>query len=139
MVTRLNPYITFGGNAHEAMEFYQSVFGGELDVSTWSEMPDMPGYTPEMADKLMHSMLEVSDSITLMGADMPDSAGPKDSPISVSLSGEDEAELRGWWDKLSDGAEITAPFGKAPWGDTFGMCVDRFGVHWMVNVAGNQG
>jgi len=139
MVTRLNPYITFGGNAREAMEFYQSVFGGELDVSTWSEMPDMPGYTPEMADKLMHAMLEVSDSITLMGADMPDSAGPKDSPISVSLSGEDEAELRAWWDKLSDGAEITAPFEKAPWGDTFGMCVDRFGVHWMVNVAGDQG
>ncbi len=136
MVTWLNPYITFGGNAREAMEFYQSVFGGELDVSTWSEMPDMPGYTPKMADQLMHSMLVVSDSITLMGADMPDSAGPKDSPISVSLSGEDEAELRGWWDKLSDGAEVTAPFEKAPWGDTFGMCVDKFGVHWMVNVAG---
>ena len=138
MVTRLNPYITFDGNAREAMEFYQSVFGGELDSSTWSDMPDMPGYTPEMADKVMHSMLTVSDSITLMGADMPDSPGPQGSPISVSLSGEDESELRGWWDKLSDGAEITAPFGKAPWGDTFGMCVDRFGVHWMVNVAGDS-
>ena len=55
------------------MEFYQSVFGGELDVSTWREMPDMPGYTPDMADKLMHSMLEVNDSVfTLMGADMLD-------------------------------------------------------------------
>jgi len=135
MVTRLNPYITFAGNAREAMEFYQSVFGGELDVSTWSEMPDMPGYTPEMADKLMHSMLEVSDSVTIMGADMPDAPGPKGSPISVSLSGDDESELRAWWDKLSVGAEITAPFEKAPWGDTFGMCVDQFGVHWMVNVA----
>jgi PhnB protein len=136
MVTRLNPYITFAGNAREAMEFYQSVFGGELDVSTWGEMPDMPGNSPAMHDKLMHSMLTVSDSVTIMGADMPDSPGPKDSPISVSLSGEDEAELRGWWDKLSVDAEITAPFGKAPWGDIFGMCVDKFGVHWMVNVAG---
>jgi PhnB protein len=117
------------------MEFYQSVFGGELDVSTWGEMPDMPGNSPAMHDKLMHAMLTVSDSITIMGADMPDSPGPKDSPISVSLSGEDEAELRGWWDKLSVGAEITAPFGQAPWGDIFGMCVDKFGVHWMVNVA----
>jgi PhnB protein len=139
MTTRLNPYITFGGNAREAMEFYQSVFGGELDVSTWSEMPDMPGYSAEMSDKLMHSMLTVNDSITLMGADMPDSAGPKDSPISVSLSGEDENELRGWWDKLSDGAEITAQFEKAPWGDTYGECIDTFGVRWMVNVAGTQG
>jgi PhnB protein len=98
-------------------------------------MPDMPGNSPAMHDKLMHAMLTVSDSVTIMGADMPDSPGPKDSPISVSLSGEDKAELRGWWDKLSVDAEITAPFGKAPWGDIFGMCVDKFGVHWMVNVA----
>jgi len=138
MVTRLNPYITFGGNAREAMEFYQSVFGGELDVSTWGEMPDMPGNSPEMHDKLMHSMLTVDDAVAIMGADMPDSAGPKDAPISVSLSGEDEARLRGWWDKLSAGAEIRAPFEKAPWGDTYGECIDRFGVRWMVNAAGES-
>lgn len=138
MVTRLNPYITFAGNAREAMDFYHSVFGGELDVSTWSDMPDIPGYTPEMADKVMHAMLAINDSLAVMGADMPDSPGPAGSPISVSLSGDDEGQLREWWDKLSDGAEITAPFEKAPWGDIFGMCVDRFGVHWMVNVAGPQ-
>lgn len=138
MVTRLNPYITFDGNAREAMEFYQSVLGGELDVSTWSEMPDMPGYTPEMADKLMHSMLTVSDGITLMGADMPDSPGPKDSSICVSLSGEDEGELRGWYEKLAGGGHVVEPFAKAPWGDTFGMCVDKFGVFWMVNAAGGE-
>ena len=139
MVTRLNPYITFGGNAREAMEFYQSVFGGELDVSTWAEQPDMPGNSPDMHDRIMHAMLTVSDSVAIMGADMPDHPGPKGAPISVSLSGEDEDQLRGWWDKLSAGAEITAPFEKAPWGDTFGMCVDRFGVNWMVNVAGEPG
>jgi PhnB protein len=135
MVTRLNPYITFGGNAREAMEFYQSVFGGELDISPWGDMPDMPGNSPEMHDKVMHGMLTVSDGATIMGADMPDSSGPKGSPISVSLSGEDEAQLRGWWEKLSDGAEITAPFEEAPWGDTFGQLNDKFGVNWMVNVA----
>jgi PhnB protein len=139
MVTRLNPYITFSGNAREAMEFYQTVFGGELDISPWGDMPDMPGNSPEMHDKLMHSMLTVSDEVTLMGADMPDSAGPKDSPIAVSLSGEDEDQLRGWWDRLSDGAEITAPFEKAPWGDTFGQLNDKFGVTWMINVAADQG
>ncbi len=138
MVTRLNPYITFAGNAREAMEFYRSVFGGDLDISTWSEMPDAPGTTPEMADKVMHAMLAIDDSLTVMGADMPDSPGPTGSPISVSLSGEDEPRLREWWDKLSDGGEIVAPFEKAPWGDTFGMCNDQFGVHWMVNVAGPQ-
>ena len=139
MVTRLNPYITFGGNAREAMEFYRTVFGGELDVNTWAEQPGMPGSSPDMNDKVMHAMLTVSDSVTIMGADMPDHPGPKGAPISVSLSGEDEDQLRGWWDKLSDGAEITAPFEKAPWGDIFGMCVDKFGVNWMVNVSGDQG
>jgi PhnB protein len=134
MVTRLNPYITFGGNAREAMEFYRSVFGGQLDVSTWAEQPDMPGNSPEMHDKVMHAMLTVNDSVAVMGADMPDHPGPKGAPISVSVSGEDEGQLRGWWDKLSDGAEITAQFEKAPWGDTFGMCVDKYGVNWMVNV-----
>jgi PhnB protein len=133
MVTRLNPYITFGGNAREAMEFYQSVLGGELDVSTWSDMPDMPGNSPEMHDKLMHSMLTVSDGVTIMGADMPDSPGPKGSPISVSLNGEDNDELRGWYDGLSEGGEIMEPFEKAPWGDYFGMFNDKFGVHWMFN------
>ncbi|MGI9084373.1 MAG: VOC family protein [Aeromicrobium sp.] len=138
MSTRLNPYIAFDGNAREAMEFYQAVFGGELDVSTWGEMPDMPGNSPEMHDKLMHSMLTVDDSIAIMAADMPESNGPKGSPISVSLSGEDEARLRGWWEGISEGAEINAPFEKAPWGDTYGECIDRFGVRWMVNVAGGQ-
>jgi PhnB protein len=102
-------------------------------------MPDMPGNRPEMHDKVMHGMLTVSDGVTIMGADMPDSSGPQGSPISVSLSGEDEAQLRGWWEKLSDGAKITAPFEKAPWGDTFGQLNDKFGVNWMINVAADQG
>ena len=84
----------------------------------------------------MHSQLTVNDSVTLMAADMPESSGPKGSPITISLSGEDEDQLRGWWEKLSDGGEIFAPFEKAPWGDTFGQCTDKFGVGWMVNVAG---
>lgn len=138
MTTRLNPYITFGGNAREAMEFYQSVFGGELDVSTWGEMPDMPGNSPEMHDKLMHSMLDVGDGITLMGADMPGAPGPKGSPISVAVSGEDETQLRDWYDKLAEGGEVIEPFMQAPWGDLFGMLNDKFGVNWMVSGASPQ-
>jgi PhnB protein len=137
MVTRLNPYITFGGNAREAMEFYQSVLGGELEVSTWGDMPDMPGNDPSMHDKVMHSQLTVDDSVTLMAADMPGATGPQGSPITLSLSGEDEDRLRDWYDRLSEGGEIVEPFTKAPWGDTFGMFNDRFGVHWQVNAAGH--
>jgi PhnB protein len=133
MVTRLNPYITFAGNAREAMEFYHSVFGGELDVSTYGEMPDMPGNSPEIHDQLMHAMLTVSESITLMGADMPDSPGPKGSPISIALSGDDEQQLRAWFDGLADGGEVLEPMEIAPWGSLFGMLHDRFGVHWMLS------
>ena len=57
---------------------------------------------------------------------------------SISLSGEDEAELRGYWDKLSAGGNVTMPLERAPWGDTFGMCVDKFGISWLVNIAGAQ-
>lgn len=138
MTTRLNPYIAFNGNAREAMEFYQTVFGGELDISPWGDMPDMPGNSPEMHDKVMHSQLEVSESITLMAADMPEATGPQGSPITVSLAGDDEAQLREWWEKLSASGEVSMPFEKAPWGDTFGQCVDKFGVDWMVNAAGAQ-
>ncbi|HXF02605.1 MAG TPA: VOC family protein, partial [Arthrobacter sp.] len=58
------------------------------------------------------------------------------SSHSLSLSGDNEAELRGYWDKLIDGANVTEPLQQAPWGDTFGMCTDKFGVQWMVNIAG---
>ena len=138
MVARLNPYITFGGNAREAMEFYQSVFGGSLDVMTYGDMPDMPGNSPEMHEKVMHSMLTVSDSVTVMGSDAPGAPGPKDSPIVISLSGEDESQLRGWWDGLSAGGVVMMPFERAPWGDLFGQFTDRFGVTWMVNGGAPQ-
>ena len=54
---------------------------------------------------------------------------------SLSLSGDDEAELRGYWDGLTEAGTVAVPLEKAPWGDNFGMCTDRFGVPWMVNIA----
>ena len=137
MPTRLNPYLGFRDNAREAMEFYRSVFGGELAVSTFGEygMSD----DPAQQDLVMHSQLETPNGFMLMGADTP--SGMDLTPgtnFSISLSGEDDAELRGYWDRLSDGGSVTPPLEKAPWGDTFGMCNDRFGVTWLVNIAGAQ-
>ena len=89
-----------------------------------------------MVEKL-HSQLETENGLVMMGADTP--SGMDLTPgtnYSVSLSGEDETELRGYWDKLSAGGTVSMPLEKAPWGDTFGMCVDRFGVTWLVNIAG---
>ena len=135
MGTRLNPYLSFRDSARQAMEFYQSVFGGKLDTNTFAEYH--ASEDPAEQDKIMHSQLETEGGLVLMAADTPNSMelGPGGN-VSLSLGGEDEAELRGYWEKLSDGGTVTMPLEKAPWGDTFGMCVDRFGMTWMVNIAG---
>jgi PhnB protein len=137
MASRLNPYISFNGNAREALEFYKGVFGGSLSVMTFGEMgmPDSPE-----ADKLMHGQLESDSGYTLMGADTP--PGMDFTPgnnMAVSLSGDDGDELRGYWDKLSSGGTIQVPLEKQMWGDVFGMCLDQFGVAWMVNIGQPQG
>jgi PhnB protein len=136
MTTRLNPYLGFRDTAKQALEFYRSVFGGELALSTFAQYH--ASEDPAEQEKIMHGMLTSPSGLVLMGADTPNSMDytPGDN-FSVSLSGEDEPELRGYWDKLSDGATVTAPLDKAPWGDTFGMCKDRFGVNWLVNIAGS--
>jgi PhnB protein len=136
MASRLNPYISFGGNARQAMEFYEQVFGGSLALHTFAEFgaPDAPG-----ADQIMHGMLETDRGFTLMGADTP--PGMEHTPgnnISISLSGDDDAELRGYWDSLSAGGTVVMPLEKQMWGDEFGMCVDRFGITWLVNIGQPQ-
>ena len=134
MTVRLNPYLTFRASAREAMTFYQSVFGGELTISTFAELHASDD--PAEHDKVMHSQLEAPDGLVLMGADTPNSMEYRpQAGVSVSLSGDDEARLRDYWERLSEGGTVMAPFQKAPWGDTFGMCVDRFGTSWMVNAA----
>jgi len=135
MTTQLNPYLSFRDNAKQAMDFYHSVFGGELTTSTFAEF--QASDDPAEKDKIMHSMLETESGLVLMASDTPDSmAYTPGSNYSVSLSGEDEDELRGYWDKLSEGGIVSIPLDKAPWGDSFGMCVDKYGVSWMVNISG---
>jgi PhnB protein len=138
MPTTLNPYLGFRDNAREAMTFYQSVFGGELTLSTFGEF--QASEDPGEGDKIMHGMLTTPNGLVLMGADTPNEMDlAQGSSISISLSGDDEAELRGYWDKLtSNGGTVTVPMEQAPWGDIFGMCTDRFGTAWLVNVNGNQ-
>lgn len=131
----LNPYVSFKDNAREAMDFYKSVFGGELNVMSFADLPQMPT-DPEEKDKVMHAMLTGDNGIVIMGADTPNSQPYEPYNGSISLSGDDEKTLTGYFEKLSAGGEIGEPLTKAPWGDTFGMCTDKFGIRWMVNVAG---
>jgi PhnB protein len=136
MASRLNPYISFQDNARQALEFYKDVFGGDLRMNTFGEFGQQD--SPD-ADKIMHGQLDTPKGFTLMASDTP--AGMQRNPgdnITVSLSGDDADELRGYWEKLSDGGTVTMPLEKQMWGDEFGMCVDRFGVPWMVNIGQQQ-
>lgn len=135
MSTFLNPYLNFRGQAREAMTFYHSVLGGQLDVMTFGEMGGM-GVPESEAGQVMHSALTVSDSVLLMGSDVPSHMEGDYPNGQVSLSGDDDATLRGWFEGLSDGGTIGVPLEKAPWGDSFGQLTDRFGVSWLVNISG---
>ncbi len=135
----LNPYIGFRGTAEEAMNFYQSVFGGELSLTRFGEF-EMPGISPDDADLIMHAQLTTSAGFTLMGADAPASV-PADegSRIDISISGTDAEGLRAYWDGLTEGGNVTLPLEMAPWGDWFGQVTDRFGVSWMVSISPADG
>ena len=134
MASQLNPYLTFDGNAREAMEFYQSVLGGELKVNTFGEFgnPD-----PALKDLVMHANLDTPKGYRLMASDSaPGMTLNRGNNVTVSLSGDPGEGLEEVWDKLSDGGEVHVPFEKQMWGDTFGQCKDKFGIQWMVDVLG---
>jgi PhnB protein len=140
MASKLNPYLSFKDNTREAMDFYKSVFGGTLTTNTFKELGG--AQDPSEDDLVMHSALEVSNGITIMASDTParmEFSGHTGFSMSLSGEGADEAELTGWFNKLAAGGTVTMPLNKAIWGDTFGMCVDRFGVNWLVNISGAGG
>ncbi|HEX3922838.1 MAG TPA: VOC family protein [Streptosporangiaceae bacterium] len=136
MTSQLNPYLNFNGNAREAMEFYQGVFGGDLMLNTFRELgaADSPD-----ADRIMHGQLETDAGYTIMGADVTsDMEFRPAAGFSVSLSGDDTGVLRGYWGKLTAAGTTTMPLAKQVWGDEFGMCVDQFGISWLVNISEPQ-
>lgn len=136
MGSLLNPYLSFKDTARDAMEFYQSVFGGELAVNTFGEYGDS---SSPAADLVMHSMLTTPGGFALMAADTPEGMDfTPGSQITISLSGDgDDADaIREYWEKLSDGATVIVPLAQQVWGDEFGQITDRFGIGWMVNIGG---
>ena len=137
MASRLNPYLSFDGTAREAMEFYQQVLGGDLTLRTFGEYGTED---PALANKIMHGQLETNRGFTLMASDTP--PGMEYNPgsnISISLSGDDADELRGYWEKLSAAGNVSMPLEKQMWGDEFGSCTDQFGIAWMVDIGESMG
>jgi len=137
MQSKLNPYLSFKDNTREAMEFYRSVFGGKLEVSTFKDYH--ASQDPSEDNLIMHSVLEAENGITFMASDTPNRMEYRPGTnMSMSLSGDNEAELKAYFEKLSAGGMVTMPLEKAIWGDSFGMCTDTFGVQWLVNIAGQK-
>lgn len=136
MAVKLNSYISFKDNAREAAEYYHGIFGGELTLSTFEEYasPEMPVADDEK-HKIMHAALMGEGGVELYMADTPNEMPFQDGArISLALNGSGEALLRGYWDKLAADGTVTMPLDKAPWGDTFGMLTDKFGINWMVDI-----
>jgi PhnB protein len=136
--TKLNPYLFFGGNCREAMEFYQTVFGGELTISTFGESPadahqDPAANTEEIKDKIMHAKL--NGDVVILSSDNPHgTTDDNNDRFSLSLEGTDEDTLTGYFEKLSENGTVTAPLMKQFWGEVFGMVTDPFKVNWMISV-----
>ncbi|MEV1013614.1 VOC family protein [Micromonospora sp. NPDC049801] len=132
MTARVSPYLSFAGNAREAMGFYQSVFGGGLQITTFG---DLHGPDDAATDDLVaHVILRGASGIVLMGSDRKPGDDGTGSPPSITLGGDDEAELTGYWERLCAGGSVTVPFARSPWGARYGRCTDRFGTDWLVNV-----
>lgn len=134
-MAKINPYLGFKDSARQAMEFYKSVFGGELTMTTFGE----GGSKDDPAENIMHAMLIVGPEMTIMASDMSESN--ENTPrIKVSLTSEhdEEEKVKEYWKKLSEGADVTMELQTAPWGDAFGMLTDKFGISWMVNIAGKK-
>ena len=136
MTVKLNSYISFQDNAREAIEFYKSVFGGEVYMDTFGSMQDSGIPVDEGdKDKIMHAYLKGENGVEVMAADTPKGMEFKTgSRVSLTLNGDDESLLRSYWEKLAADGKVTVPLEKAPWGDTFGMLTDKFGVEWMIDI-----
>lgn len=154
-MSSLNPYLTFDGNCEEAFDFYRIVFGGEFDaVNRYSEMPpdvpssDQPGAdehaemsgADEHADKIMHISLSVGEGQALMGSDRPPGMGSVTfgDSISVSLAPNSAEAGARIFEALAAGGQVTMPYERQFWGADYGMCIDRFGIHWMVNYQSTE-
>lgn len=132
----VNPYLTFDGNCEEAFALYRSVFGGEFsDLSRFSAAPKEIPRSPEDENKVMHISLPLGDGQVLMGSDRPSEvgAGTFGDSMAVSVAPDDEEQGRHIFEGLAEGGTVTMPYERQFWGADFGMCIDRFGVNWMVN------
>jgi PhnB protein len=130
MATAAIPYITFAGNAREALNFYQAVFGGKVEISTFGDF-NVPGAP---TDGVMHGAL-TTDEFAVYGSDAMASGDLDDANrIRIAIAGDDLDTLSVSFAALTEGGRVVQPLEKQMWGDTYGEVVDQYGVAWMFNI-----
>lgn len=136
----VNPYLNFFGNTEEAFTFYQTVFGGELEIVRFNDLDDDMGATGEDLEKIAHVSLPIGADTMLLGSDVLESFGQSvtaGNNFYINLETESAEETKRLFNALSDGGEIEMPLQDTGWAEKFGMCTDQFGVQWMVNYPGD--
>ena len=134
MKTVLLPYLNFNGpDTATAMKFYQSIFGGELTMQTFGEAG--MAKTDEEKDYVIHAELKTETLTFMASSGQPGQNVKFGDSVSISLNGSEKETLTSWFEKLADGGTIHMPLEKQFWGDIFGLCVDKFGIQWMVNIS----
>lgn len=132
-----HPYLNFGGNCREAFTRYQQIFGGELEILSFSDMPMDPPMPAEMGALVAHAALTIGEHVLMASDDPADTFTPAATPAAGMWSNfttSDPGEAARVFAALADGGEVVMPFGDTEWSPAFGMCVDRFGIPWMVNT-----
>lgn len=133
--TQLNPYLFFDGNCREAMNFYQTILGGSLEMSSMAEMQGAEPSTSTDDERIMHARL-VSGDFRLMASDIiKGQEHVVGTNVHLSLLGTNESKLRALFLSFAEqGGKVDLPLEKQFWGDIFGMVTDKYGVHWLVNI-----
>ena len=130
---QINPYLFFSGQCEAAFNFYAECLGGKIDaMMTHAGTPAEEHVPAEWRNKIIHARLTVGDGV-LMASDAPPDHYEKPQGFSVSIQIKDKAEAERIFNALAENGKITMPFEKTFWAAGFGMCVDRFGIPWMVN------
>ena len=133
---RIYTYLFFDGRCAEAFRFYERVLGDKIDfIQTAGESPVRDQFPPEQHGSILHVHMAVGDQV-LMGSDAPPPHFQKPQGFSVSVSVEEPADAERIFNELSEGGRVTMAMEKTFWAERFGMCVDRFGIGWMVNFEG---
>lgn len=139
MTVTTTAHVNFRGRAREALEFYQSVFGGDVAIATYGDIHAVE--TPEQTDQVSFGRLRAPNGFDLMAYDVQPSKNydPGENAFYLTLQGTDPEEItRLWKGLLEDAATTLAPLGPAPFAPLYGMLTDRFGVTWIVGVEPND-